>query len=77
MATKKSSRHRYEIILYWSDEGEAYIAEVPELAGCAADGATYREAVENVEVVIDEWIETAEELGRTIPEPRGKRLMLA
>jgi len=74
---KSSSRHRYEIILYWSDEDEAYIAEVPELAGCAADGATYREAVENVEVVIDEWIETAEELGRTIPEPRGKRLMLA
>jgi len=74
---KSSSRHRYEIILYWSDEDEAYIAEVPELAGCAADGATYREAVENVEVVIDEWIETAEDLGRTIPEPRGKRLMLA
>jgi len=74
---KSSSRHRYEIILYWSDEDAAYIAEVPELAGCAADGATYREAVENVEVVIDEWIETAEDLGRTIPEPRGKRLMLA
>ena len=77
MTTRKDGRHRYEIILYWSDEDEAYIAEVPELAGCAADGATYREAVENVEVVIDEWIETAEELGRTIPEPRGKRLMLA
>jgi len=46
---KKSSRHRYEIILYWSDEDEAYIAEVPELAGCASDGATYQEAVDNVE----------------------------
>jgi predicted RNase H-like HicB family nuclease len=74
---KKSSRHRYEIVLYWSDEDEAYIAEVPQLAGCAADGATYREAVENVEVVIDEWIETARELGRAVPEPNGKRRMLA
>ena len=67
---------RYEIILYWSQADEAYIAEVPELAGCAADGASYQEAVAAVEVVIAEWIETARELGRPIPEPRG-RLMFA
>jgi predicted RNase H-like HicB family nuclease len=67
---------RYEIILYWSKEDQAFIAEVPELPGCAADGPTYQEAVANAEVVIREWIETAGELGRTIPEPRG-RLMYA
>lgn len=62
----------YEIILYWSQEDQAFIAEVPELAGCAADGATYQEALSNVQVVIREWIETAEELGRPIPVPRGR-----
>jgi predicted RNase H-like HicB family nuclease len=65
---------RYEIIIYWSDEDQAFIAEVPELPGCAADGATYQEAVANVEVVVREWIETATELGRSIPEPRGRLL---
>jgi predicted RNase H-like HicB family nuclease len=65
---------RYEIILYWSQADQAFIAEVPELAGCAADGATYRDALENVEVVIREWIDTARELGRSIPEPRGRLL---
>ena len=64
--------HKYEIIIYWSKEDEAYIAEVPELAGCAADGATYQEAVSNVEVIIDEWIETAKRKGREIPQPKGK-----
>ena len=63
---------RYELIIYWSDEDEAFIAEVPELPGCAADGATYAEAVKNVEVVIEEWIETAKELGREIPVPKGR-----
>jgi predicted RNase H-like HicB family nuclease len=63
---------KYEVILYWSQEDAAYIAEVPELAGCMADGATYKEALENVEVVIQEWIETARELGRPVPEPRGR-----
>ena len=63
---------RYEIILYWSKADEAFIAEVPELPGCAADGASYLEAVSNAEVVIREWIETAEELGRPIPQPRGR-----
>ena len=63
---------RYEVIIYWSDEDKAFIAEVPELPGCAADGKTYREALANVEVVIKEWIETAKELGRPIPQPKGR-----
>lgn len=67
---------RYELIIYWSDVDQAFIVEVPELAGCATDGATYQEAVQNAEVVIQEWIETAKELGRPIPEPKG-RLMFA
>ncbi len=63
---------RYEIIIYWSKDDQAFIAEVPELPGCAADGATYQEALANAETVISEWIETARDLGRPIPEPRGK-----
>ena len=63
---------KYEIILYWSHEDEAYIAEVPELAGCMADGPTAKEALHNVEQIIQEWIETALELGREIPEPKGR-----
>ena len=63
---------RYEVIIYWSAEDEAFIAEVPELAGCAADGASNAEALANVETVVAEWIETATELGRAIPEPRGR-----
>lgn len=63
---------RYELIIYWSEEDGAFIAEVPELPGCAADGATYLEAVANTEVVIREWIETAEALGRDIPQPKGR-----
>jgi len=69
-----ASKWKYEIIIYWSDEDAAYVAEVPELPGCAADGATYKEALANAEVVIREWIETARELGRSIPEPRGRLL---
>ena len=65
---------RYEIILYWSQEDQAFVAAVPELPGCAADGPTYQEAVANAEVVIREWIETARELGRPIPTPRGRLL---
>ena len=65
---------KYEVILYWSDEDKAFIAEDPELAGCAADGASRQEALANVEVVIAEWIETARELYRTIPEPKGRLL---
>jgi predicted RNase H-like HicB family nuclease len=67
---------QYEIIIYWSEADEAFIAEVPELAGCAADGISYLEALQNVEIVIQEWIETAKEIGRTIPKPKGK-LMFA
>ena len=67
---------RYEVIIYWSGEDDAFIAEVPELPGCMADGATYAEALAAVQTVIDEWIETARELGRPIPEPKG-RLMYA
>jgi predicted RNase H-like HicB family nuclease len=63
---------RYEVIIYWSKDDQAFIAEVPELPGCAADGATYQEALANVETVIQEWIETAKELGRPIPEPKGR-----
>ena len=63
---------KYEIIIYWSGDDHAFIAEVPELPGCAADGATYKDALTNVEVIIQEWIETAKELGRPIPEPKGR-----
>ena len=67
---------RYELIVYWSSEDQSYIVEVPELPGGMSDGATYQEAVANAEVVIGEWIQTARELGRPIPKPRG-RLMYA
>ena len=73
----KKTDYRYEIILYWSDDDGAYIAEVPELPGCAADGASYAEAIRNAEIVIDEWIETARAVGRPVPDPKGRRLMLA
>ncbi len=63
---------RYEVIIYWSNEDRAFIAEVPELPGCMADGATYQEALAHVEGIIQEWIETAQALGRPIPEPRGR-----
>ena len=63
---------KYEIIIYWSEEDGAFIAEVPELAGCMADGATYQEALANAEIIIEEWLETARDLGRPIPEPKGR-----
>ncbi|NEO41350.1 MAG: type II toxin-antitoxin system HicB family antitoxin [Moorea sp. SIOASIH] len=63
---------KYELIIYWSDSDQAFIVEVPELPGCMADGQTYVEAVTNAEVVIQEWIETAQELGRDIPTPKGR-----
>ncbi|NLX91836.1 MAG: type II toxin-antitoxin system HicB family antitoxin [Firmicutes bacterium] len=65
---------KYEVIIYWSEEDKAFIAEVPELPGCASDGQSYQEALANVETVIKEWIDTAKELGRTIPQPRGRLL---
>ncbi len=67
---------KYEMITYWSEEDQAYIVEVPELPGCMADGKTYQEAVRNAEKIIEEWIETAKELGRPIPQAKG-RLMYA
>ena len=63
---------RYELIIYWSDEDQTFIVEVPELPGCMADGKTYRDALANAEIIINEWIETARELGHPIPEPRGR-----
>jgi len=65
---------KYEMIIYWSKEDDAFIVEVPELPGCMADGKTYEEAIKNALVVIREWIETAKELGREIPEPKGRLL---
>lgn len=63
---------RYEIVIYWSNDDGCFLAEVPELPGCMADGASHQDAVRNVEVVIDEWLSTAHQLGRHIPEPAGK-----
>jgi predicted RNase H-like HicB family nuclease len=63
---------KYEVIIYWSNEDQTFIAEVPELSGCVADEANYHKALSNVEVVIQEWINTAKELGRPIPEPKGR-----
>jgi predicted RNase H-like HicB family nuclease len=66
----------YEMIIYWSQEDQAFIVEVPELPGCMADGETYQKAVQNAEVIIQEWIETAQALGREIPEPKGRLLFV-
>ena len=63
---------KYEIIIYWSEDDGSYIAEVPELPGCVADGKTYQDALTNAEQIIREWIATAKELGRPIPEPKGR-----
>ena len=63
---------RYEMIVYWSEEDEAFIVEVPELPGCMADGPSYEAAVANAKVIIEEWLQTAKEQGHAIPEPRGK-----
>ncbi len=63
---------KYEIVLFWSKEDKAFVAEVPELPGCMADGATRQEAIANAETVIREWVETARELGRPVPKPKGR-----
>jgi len=65
-------KYKYEVIIFWSEEDDAYVAEVPELPGCMADGNTHQEALANVEQVIEEWIETATELGRPIPQAKGR-----
>jgi predicted RNase H-like HicB family nuclease len=67
-----NSNPKYELVIWWSAEDDAFLVEVPELPGCMADGSTYEEAVANVRAVVDDWIETARELGRDIPEPRGR-----
>ncbi len=67
-----AAKFQYEIIIYWSKDDNAFIAEVPELPGCMADGSTYRDALDNVELVLSEWIETSKSLNRQIPEPKGK-----
>ena len=69
-------KNNYEIIIYWSEEDKSFIVEIPELPGCMADGETYQEALNNAEIIISEWIETANELGRQIPQPK-ERLMYA
>ena len=69
--------HKYEIILYWSDEDKVFIAEVPELPGCMAHGATQEAALKNANEATQLWIETALEFGDTVPEPKGRRLMIA
>jgi predicted RNase H-like HicB family nuclease len=71
---KTKHEPRYEMIIYWSDEDGAFIVEVPELPGCAADGRTYKQAVSNAETIIKQWIETARELGRPVPQPKGRLL---
>jgi predicted RNase H-like HicB family nuclease len=63
---------KYELIIYWSEVDQVFIVEVPELPGCASDGETYQEAIKNAEVIIQQWIATAQELGRPIPEPKGR-----
>jgi len=67
---------KYEIIIYWSNEDDAYIAEIPELPGCMADGKSYKEALANAELIIQEWLETALILGRPIPSPRGRLMFV-
>ena len=64
--------YKYEVIVWWSEKDQAYIAEVPELPGCMSDGGTYEETLQNIQIIISEWVETTKELGREIPEPKGK-----
>jgi predicted RNase H-like HicB family nuclease len=72
MGWEVKMKMKYELIIYWSENDNSFIVEVPELPGCAADGETYIEALQNAQTVMQEWIETAQELGRPIPEPKGK-----
>ena len=65
-------KSKYEVIIYWSEADDGFVAEVPELPGCAADGPTQEEALANVQIIIREWIETARSLGRKVPKPRGR-----
>lgn len=76
MGKQEVDKYKYKVIISWRDGDEAFIAEVPELPGCAADGASYDEALSNLETIIDEWIEMAKELGRPIPEPKGRLIFV-
>ena len=69
--------YKYEVIIYWSEEDKCFIAEVPELSGCIADGESYNDALKNIQTIISEWIETAKKLGRKIPTPKGRKLQYA
>jgi len=69
---RRIKMYKYEVIVWWSEKDQSYIAEVPELPGCMSDGGTYEEALKNIQLIISEWVETAKELGREIPEPKGK-----
>jgi predicted RNase H-like HicB family nuclease len=69
--------HRYEVIIYWSEEDRAFVAEVPELPGCMAHGPTYEAALAQAQEAIDLWIDTAKEFGDPVPGPKGRRLQLA
>jgi predicted RNase H-like HicB family nuclease len=71
---EKNEMNKYELIIHWSKDDNAFVVDVPELPGCMADGATYEQAVANAQVVIQEWIETAKTIGRTIPKPKGRLL---
>ena len=64
--------YKYELIIFFSDDDQSYVVEIPELPGCMADGKTYEEAIQNAQVVISEWIDTAQSIGREIPQPRGR-----
>ena len=72
LSDKNIEMYKYELIIYWSDDDQRYVVEVPELPGCMADGKTYEDAVQNAQEIIFEWIETAESLGRKIPQPKGR-----
>ena len=67
--------YKYELIIFWSEEDQSYVVEVPELPGCMADGKTYEEAIKNAQIVISEWIDTAQSVGIEIPRPRADYLM--
>ena len=71
------NKYKYEVIIYWSDDDNCFLSEVPELPGCMADGETYNDCLINLEIIIDEWIETAKDLGREIPKPKRRKLVYA